>query len=222
LQRLAERTDRRPGLVHALGGTPVTMAATSTTPAWRWSRTCRRSLEPGRGEVQDAPEPAVGLAGQGLRTLTRIAGSDPTLWAQILAANAGPVPRCCALREDLDAGDHCARRAGPGGPARAAPRAHRPAVLAHWSATATRAGAIPGKHGTAPTAYAVVTALVPGPARAARPLFHDIGEAGINIEELSLEHSPGQPVGMARSRCCPAPAPRWSPRLIARGWHVVA
>jgi prephenate dehydrogenase len=34
---------------------------------------------------------ALRLAGQGLRDVTRIAAGDPSLWTQILAANAGPV-----------------------------------------------------------------------------------------------------------------------------------
>jgi prephenate dehydrogenase len=34
---------------------------------------------------------ALGLAGQGLRDVTRIAGGNPALWLEILSANAGPV-----------------------------------------------------------------------------------------------------------------------------------
>ena len=41
--------------------------------------------------LRDAPDSAVGLAGQGLRDTTRIAGSNPDLWVQILGANAAPV-----------------------------------------------------------------------------------------------------------------------------------
>jgi prephenate dehydrogenase len=75
-----------------------------------------------------APEHAVGLAGQGLRDVTRIAGSDPLLWAQILAANAGPVRRVLSeVRDDLDsllralealtAENACCGCPSPGGPA---------------------------------------------------------------------------------------------------------
>ena len=41
--------------------------------------------------LADAPEYALGLAGQGVRDTTRIAHSDPELWVQILGANAAPV-----------------------------------------------------------------------------------------------------------------------------------
>ncbi|WP_354670936.1 prephenate dehydrogenase [Actinomadura sp. DC4] len=39
----------------------------------------------------DAPESVLGLVGQGVRDVTRIAAGDPQLWLGILAANAGPV-----------------------------------------------------------------------------------------------------------------------------------
>src|SRR3546814_9914152 len=41
--------------------------------------------------LRELPEPAVGLAGQGLRDVTRIAASDPRLWTQILAGHAKAV-----------------------------------------------------------------------------------------------------------------------------------
>ncbi|CAN5706224.1 prephenate dehydrogenase [soil metagenome] len=41
--------------------------------------------------LADAPAALVALAGQGVRDVTRVAASDPDLWAGILAANAGLV-----------------------------------------------------------------------------------------------------------------------------------
>ena len=41
--------------------------------------------------LRDLSVDAVGLAGQGIRDVTRIADSDPALWTQILAGNAGAV-----------------------------------------------------------------------------------------------------------------------------------
>src|SRR4029079_10131689 len=38
----------------------------------------------------------VRLSGQGLRDMTRLAGSDPDLWTGILASNAGPVSAALA------------------------------------------------------------------------------------------------------------------------------
>jgi prephenate dehydrogenase len=227
----AEPVDAVRSLVYALGGTPVTMAADEHDAAVALvSHLPQVASSLVAARLRDASEPAVGLAGQGLRDLTRIAGSDPTLWAQILAANAGPVLEVLrALRDDLDAvitslaalaaADGPATSTSPSAPL--APGAH--AVLAHLVADGNAGRErIPGKHGTAPTAYAVVTALVPDRPGQLGRLFHDIGEAGINIEELSLEHSPGQPVGMAEVSVLPGARAALEAALVARGWHVVA
>ena len=47
-------------------------------------------------QLTDAPGGALGLAGQGLRDVTRIAAGDAGLWTQILAANAALVARVLA------------------------------------------------------------------------------------------------------------------------------
>ncbi|NAS25951.1 prephenate dehydrogenase/arogenate dehydrogenase family protein [Herbidospora sp. NEAU-GS84] len=51
-------------------------------------------------QLADSAETTLGLAGQGLRDMTRIAGGDPVLWADILAGNAS------AVAETLDAVAH--------------------------------------------------------------------------------------------------------------------
>ena len=45
------------------------------------------------GHLTNVPEEDLVLAGQGLRDVTRIAGSDPGLWQQIVGANATAVLR---------------------------------------------------------------------------------------------------------------------------------
>ena len=50
--------------------------------------------------LREVPEAAVALAGQGVRDVTRIAASDPVLWTQILAGNAGAVRRVLQLAQD--------------------------------------------------------------------------------------------------------------------------
>ena len=60
--------------------------------------------------------------------------------------------------------------------------------------TGTRA--IPGKHGGPPLATASVFVAVPDhPGELAR-LFADVGEIGVNIEDLYIDHDPGRPVGL--------------------------
>ena len=56
--------------------------------------------------------------------------------------------------------------------------------------------AIPGKHGGPAMATASVFVSVPDhPGELAR-LFADVGEIGVNIEDLHIDHDPGRPVGL--------------------------
>jgi prephenate dehydrogenase len=72
------------------------------------------------------------------------------------------------------------------------------------------------------TTYEIVTAQLPDkPGQLAR-LFDDIGEAGINVEEFALEHSPGQKVGLAGVSVLPSARAALERALTERGWHVVA
>ncbi len=165
---------------------------------------------------------ALGLAGQGLRDVTRLAASDPALWTSILAANAAAVRDVLvALREDLDvlvgALDLAAEAHGPEDVELGALAAIARAV-GDGNAGAAR---IPGKHGGAHKQYAVVTVLVPDrPGELAR-LMGDVGDAGVNIEDLHLEHAAGRPVGMTSISVLPARAEHLETELTARGWRLV-
>ena len=168
----------------------------------------------------EAPAEALGLAGQGLRDTTRIAASDPRLWTAILAGNAGPVAKVLhALRDDvddllshLDAAAVC----GPleGGSVGAVNR-----IMTAGNRGVAR---IPGKHGGAPRRYAEVEVLVPDEPGELGRLFSELGELGINIEDLVLEHSAGQRVGLARLLVDPTVARQAEKDLDIRGWRIIA
>lgn len=169
--------------------------------------------------LRDAPPSAVDLAGQGLRDVTRIAASDPALWVQILGANAAPVAAVLrALRDDLDdvlaALEALAVDCGDGAPGARAALAR---AIAAGNAGHAR---IPGKHGSAPTPYATVTVLVPDRPGELGRLFSDMGQIGVNLEDLHLEHSPGQPVGLAELAVLPAVQEMLQTSLRERGWSV--
>jgi prephenate dehydrogenase len=208
-------------LASALGATPVVMAAADHDEAVALiSHVPQIAASLVATRLVKASDSAVGLAGQGLRDVTRIADSDPTLWAQILAANAVPVSQALReIRTDLDGViEALDALAGPGDLELGA-RAAIARVVADGRTGRER---IPGKHGQPLTRYAVVTALLPdNPGQLAR-LFQDIGAAGINVEEFGLEHSPGQKVGLAAVSVLPAAAQALEQALTACGWHVVA
>ncbi len=173
--------------------------------------------------LADLSEDAVGLSGTGVRDVTRIAGSDPVLWTQILTGNAGAAAADLkALAADLgqivDALDSLAAATTPDGQIEA-PGAR--AVLARTIAAGNAGQArIPGKHGAAPAAYAVVTVLIPDEPGQLGRLPQDVGDAGINLEELNLEHNLGQPYGQLELSVLPAVAADLTDWLTARGWRV--
>ncbi|MEJ5915693.1 prephenate dehydrogenase [Pseudokineococcus sp. 1T1Z-3] len=164
-----------------------------------------------------AADEAVALSGQGLRDVTRIAASDPGLWVQILGANARPVARALhALRADLDDVLGALDALAEDGEAVGA-RARVARAIDTGGAGVAR---VPGKHGASPTAYEVVTVLVPDqPGRLAR-LLADVSDIGVNLEDLVLEHARGRPVGLAEVSVQPADRPRLEAELPRRGWRV--
>jgi prephenate dehydrogenase len=174
--------------------------------------------------LRHAPDHAVSLAGQGLRDVTRIAGSDPALWAQILAANAGPVARVLReLRDDLDGVVEAleALAAEPQGSAAPAVGARGAVARAIADGNLGRER-IPGKHGGAPARYVVVTVAIPDEPGSLGKVFADIGAAGTNVEELALEHAPGRAVGLLEISVLPGAREHLEEALRAAGWHVVA
>ncbi len=148
----------------------------------------------------DVPGDALRLAGQGLRDVTRVAAGDSALWSQILSANAGPVAEViAAVAQDLAAVASLLAAAGGtrGGTRGGAPADDTGGVTALLDRGRAGVGRIPGKHGGQPRKFTVVQVVIADrPGELAR-LFNAAGAAGVNIEDIRLEHSPGLPVGAA-------------------------
>ncbi len=169
--------------------------------------------------LTDAPAAALDLSGQGLRDVTRIASSDAPLWTSILAANAAAVRSVLMdLRADLDVViDALGEADVPHGTAAVGALGALARTVTAGNLGVAR---IPGKHGGAPRHYEVVTVLVPdAPGELAR-LFSDVGDAEVNIEDLQLEHSPRQPVGLAMISVLTGRSAPLEKELVARGWRV--
>ena len=161
--------------------------------------------------LEEAPGEALDLAGQGLRDVTRIAAGDTSLWTQILSANAAPVAEVlAAVAADLA---EAARTLADSDD----PEKGVVALLDRGRAGVAR---IPGKHGGAAREFSVVQVVIPDqPGELAR-LFQATGAAGVNIEDVRIEHSPGLPVGVAELSVRPAEAGRLLDALEAGGWPV--
>jgi prephenate dehydrogenase len=162
--------------------------------------------------LRTASNGAVGLAGQGVRDVTRIASSDPGLWVQILSANAAPVAEILrGVRDDVDA--LLAALADPEAPGSRRALAE---LIAAGNAGVAR---IPGKHGDDRRFAQLVVMIDDTPGQLAR-LLTEIGELGINMEDLRLEHSPGAPIGFAEVSVLPEVEQRLIDELSARGWRI--
>lgn len=155
----------------------------------------------------------VSLAGQGLRDTTRIAASDPKLWLQILAANAAEVaPVLKAFEADLHSVIESLENIDQAGSLAKVSRA-----LEAGNQGVER---IPGKHGTKQTAYAQVVVMIADKPGELGRLFNEVGEIGVNIEELKLEHSPSAPVGLVELYVLPSLEHKLIVDLEARGWKI--
>ncbi|GAA1363520.1 prephenate dehydrogenase [Streptomyces beijiangensis] len=169
--------------------------------------------------LADADDTAVRLCGQGIRDVTRIAASDPRMWVEILSANPGPVADVLAgVAADLDetvlalralqSSDEEKRRGGAEG---------IEDVLRRGNAGRVR---VPGKHGAAPATYEIVAVLISDqPGELAR-IFADAGRAGVNIEDVRIEHATGQQAGLVQLMVEPGAVPGLSASLRERGWAL--
>ncbi|MGH3301239.1 MAG: prephenate dehydrogenase, partial [Streptosporangiaceae bacterium] len=165
--------------------------------------------------LEHAPASALALAGQGLRDVTRVAASGAGMWVQILAANAGPasaVLRDVAADLCLAADALCSLAAGDDQAARQVAD-----LLARGSAGVAR---IPGKHGASTTGFSPVQVVIRDQPGELGRLFQVAGAAGVNIEDIGIEHSPGLPVGVAELWVRPEAVPALAGALAAGGWPV--
>jgi len=158
-------------------------------------------------QLSNSHPEALALAGGGLRDTVRIAGSDPKLWGEILAANeAALMPLLISLQSDLS--DLISAASGP----------------AKWESlvAAGRAGksAIPGKHGGKSREYSYLPIVIDDRPGQLGSLFNACAKADVNIEDLSLEHSPGQLTAVITLAIAPEDIKRLSEFLTKDGWNV--
>jgi prephenate dehydrogenase len=203
-------------LATACGSQPVRMSA-AEHDAWAAlvSHVPHLAASVLAAALDRAPEGALALAGQGLRDMTRIAAGDSELWTQILAANAAhAADLLTGLAADLTAAAGVLGEVAKGdraGPARLTE------LLDRGRAGVAR---IPGKQGGPAPSYQVVQVVIGDrPGELAR-LFQAAGAAGINIEDVRIEHSPGLAAGVAEIYVAPPAADGLAAALAAGGWPV--
>lgn len=158
-------------------------------------------------QLRGAPDTAMNLSGQGLKDCTRIAASDPQLWSEILFENRSHIrPLLEKLLADLrniiseiDSADSIKD------------------LVRHGQEGRDR---IPGKHGGRARPYSFLPIVIEDKAGQLAELFNECAVAGVNIEDLSIEHSPGQFTGLITLALSSQGAEILTRHLRERGWNV--
>lgn len=161
------------------------------------------------GHLTGVPAEQLELAGQGVRDVTRIAGSDPGLWSQIIADNAEALlPELHAVYDRL------------GALIAAMGRDPQHGADEHLARALAGTRRIPGKHGRAAETYAHVVVAIPDEPGALARMFADAEQIDVNVEDVTLEHDPVRQVGYLSLAVVPASAERLAERMQQAGWAV--
>jgi prephenate dehydrogenase len=162
------------------------------------------------GHLTSVPEGDLVLAGSGLRDVTRVAGSDPALWEQIVGANSAAVLN--ELREIQDQLDLLVKAV------EAMPAAEELRGQLQRGVAGTRK--IAGKHGSPAVDYSQVVVAIPDEPGALARLFAEVEAAGVNVEDIAIEHDPEREVGYLALSVAPQASEALVASMVAHGWAV--
>ena len=158
------------------------------------------------------PAGAADVSGPGLRDTTRVAASDADLWVEVLRGNASFVaPFVADLAADLAALAAALADADAGEP-----------VVRDLLERGTRGRALVpvkrGEHDRDFTRVAVSVTDAPGQLAG---LFVTAADAGVNVEDVRVEHLPGRPTGVIELMVQPGDRERLQVALAAAGFGVL-
>ena len=147
------------------------------------------------------------LAGAGLRDTTRIAESDSALWAQIFAGNSASLrPLLISLQNDLS---------------HAIENLEDPAAMAQLISNGQKGRAmIPGKHGGKARNYIYLDIVIDDKPGQLAAIIEACAAAKVNIEDLAIEHTPGQQTGLITLAFSPEDSAVVAAHLEKEGWKV--
>lgn len=147
------------------------------------------------------------LAGQGLRDTTRIAGSDESLWKEIIYSNREELRSLLInLQNDLHTMINSL---------------DNPAQIAELIASGrTGKSLIPGKHGGKAREYSYLPIVIDDKPGQLGAIFNECAAMDVNVEDLGIEHSPGQLSALITLALSQADAEKLSNHLSSIGWNV--
>lgn len=158
-------------------------------------------------QLQRMGADGLALAGQGLRDTTRIAHSDPELWREIISMNGEEIlPLLTLVQEDL---------------ANLIRGFQDPLKIEEFIRSGKRgASLIPGKHGGRARDYSYLPIVIEDKPGQLAALFDECAKVEVNVEDLTIEHSPGQFTGLISLALSGPDAEKLSRHLTEIGWKV--
>ena len=158
-------------------------------------------------QLSGTPAEWMELAGQGLRDTTRIAGSDEKLWKEIIYSNRNEISELLiSLQNDLQ---------------QMIDSLDDPAKIAVLIAAGREGKAlIPGKHGGKAREYTYLPIVIDDKPGQLAAIFNECAAMQVNVEDLNIEHSPGQLSALITLSLSEHDAEKLSAHLTSIGWNV--
>ena len=195
-------------LISLLGATPIELSAVDHDRAVaRISHLPQVAASLIAKQLTGTPAEWMELAGQGLRDTTRIAASDESLWKEIIFSNRAELRQLLInLQSDLASmiealGD-------------------QEKIAALIAAGRSGRALIPGKHGGTAREYSYLPIVIDDKPGQLGAIFNECAAMDVNVEDLNIEHSPGQLSALITLALSQTDAEKLSSHLSSIGWNV--
>ena len=195
-------------LITILGATPIELSAEDHDAAVaKISHLPQIAASLVAKQLTGTPAEWMELAGQGLRDTTRIAGSDEKLWKEIIYSNRTEISELLiSLQNDLT---------------QMIKSLDDPTKIADLIAAGRDGKAmIPGKHGGKAREYSYLPIVIDDKPGQLGAIFNECAAMQVNVEDLNIEHSPGQLSALITLSLSADDADKLSSHLTSIGWNV--
>ena len=195
-------------LITILGATPIELSAEDHDAAVaKISHLPQIAASLVAKQLTGTPAEWMELAGQGLRDTTRIAGSDEKLWKEIIYSNRTEISELLiSLQNDLT---------------QMIKSLDDPTKIADLIAAGRDGKAmIPGKHGGKAREYSYLPIVIDDKPGQLGAIFNECAAMQVNVEDLNIEHSPGQLSALITLSLSADDADKLSAHLTSIGWNV--
>lgn len=195
-------------LIHLLGASAITLTASEHDRAVATiSHMPQIAASLVAHSLSNLPAPWLELSGQGLRDTTRIASSDPHLWSEIIFSNRKEISMVLkTLHNNLGSLIESIE--------------DQRAVEEFIARGVSGRALIPGKHGGKAREYTYLPIVINDKPGQLAAIFNECAVIDVNVEDLSIEHSPGQMSALITLALSSSDAAALSLHLSGMGWNV--